>query len=115
LPTAPGAQRRGPRGLGGDLGGGTARTVALGTTVVVGSTNVVVVVGLVGVVIEGADVGATVEGAAVVGVAPEAGRGDAVEFVAVALASVFGALEQAAAPRPNMKSAETVTNLIFCI
>jgi hypothetical protein len=89
--------------------------VALVTAVVVGNTKVVVVVvgRLLGVVIEGEDVGATVEGTAVVDVGAEVDGGDAVEFVAVALASPFGALEQAAVPRPSTTSAERVTNLIF--
>lgn len=88
--------------------------MALGTTVVVGSTKVVVVVGLLGAAIEGVDVGATVEGAAVVDVDVdvEDGCADAVAFFAIALDSPFGALEQAAVPRPNTTSAETVTNLI---
>jgi hypothetical protein len=115
FPTSPGAQRCGPTGFGGGLGW-TTRTAGLGTTVVVGSTKVVVVVGRVlSAVIEGADVGATVEGAAVVDVGAEVDGGDAVEFFAIALASPFGALEQAAVPRPNTTSAETVTNLNFRI
>jgi len=81
---------------------------------VVGSTNVVVVGGLLGVVIEGADVGATVEGTAVVDVG-EVGSADAGEFVAVALGSPLGALEQAAVPRPITTSAGTATNLIVRI
>ena len=88
FPTSPGGQRCGPGGLGGRLVGGALRTVVVGTTVVVGSTNVVVVVGLLGGVIGGADVGATVEGTAVVDVEAEVGcRGDAVEFFAIALDS----------------------------
>jgi len=115
FPTSPGGQRCGPTGLGGGLGW-TTRTVVIGTTVVVGNTKVVVVVvGLLGAVIEGADEGATVEGTAVVEVGAEVDGGDAVEFFAIALASPFGALEQAAVPRPNTTSAETATNLIFCI
>jgi len=98
------------------LGRGTLRTVVPGTTVVVGGTNVVVVVGgLLRVVIEGADVGATVEGTAVVDVGAEVGGADAVEFFAVALSSPLAAPEQAAVPRPNTSSAETVINLIFRI
>jgi hypothetical protein len=89
--------------------------VALGTTVVVGSTKVVVVVGLLGAAIEGVDVGATVEGTAVVDVGAEVGCADAVEFLAIALDSPFGALEQAAVPRPKTTSAETLTNLILRI
>jgi len=82
---------------------------------VVGSTNVVVVGGLLGVVIEGADVGATVEGTAVVEVGADVGSADAVEFLAVALGSPLGALEQAAVPRPITTSAGTTTNLIVRI
>ena len=63
----------------------------------------------------GADVGATVEGTAVVDVGAEVGSADAAEFVAVALDSPSGALEQPAAPRPTTTRAETVTNLIFRI
>jgi hypothetical protein len=103
FPRDPGAQWRRGGGLGGRLGAGTARTVVVGTTVVVGSTKVVVVGGLLGGAIGGADVGATVEGTAVV----------AVELVAIALDSPFGAPEQAAVPRPNTTSAETVTNLVL--
>ena len=80
---------------------------------VVGHRNVVVVGGLLGVVVEGADVGATVEGTAVVDEGTEVA--DAAEFLAVALDSPFGALEQAAVPRPITTSAETVTNLIVRI
>jgi hypothetical protein len=116
FPRSPGGQRRGPGGLGGRLGGETLRTVVLGTTVVVGSTNVVVVGGLLGAVIGGVDVGATVEGTAVVEVGAEVGgRGEAVEFFAIALDSPLAAPEQAAVPRPNTTSAETVTNLILRI
>jgi hypothetical protein len=103
FPRDPGAQWRSGGGLAGRLGAGAARTVVRGTTVVVGSTNVVVVGGLLGGAIGGADVGATVDGTAVV----------AVELVAIALDSPFGAPEQAAVPRPNTTSAETVTNLIL--
>ena len=116
LPRSPGGQRCGPGGLGGRLGGGTFRTVVLGTRVVVGSTNVVVVGGLLGGMIGRADVGATVEGTAVVDVGAEVGcRGDAVEFFAVASDSPLAPPEQAAVPRPNTTSAETVTNLILRI
>jgi hypothetical protein len=89
--------------------------VVLGTTVVVGSTNVVVVGGLLGVVLEGTDVGATPEGAVVVDIGAEAACADAAEFFAVASDSPCGAPEQAAAPRPTTTSADTVTNLILRI
>jgi hypothetical protein len=87
--------------------------VVLGTTVVVGSTKVVVGSTNVVEVVVGADEGATVEGTAVVDVGAE--EVVEFEFVAIALASPFGALEQAAVPRPNATRAETVTNLNFCM
>ena len=116
FPRDPGAQWRRGGGLGGRLGAGTARTLVLGTTVVVGGMNVVVVVGgLLGEVMGGADVGATVEGTAVVDVDADFGGADGVKFFAVAVGSLLPALEQAAVPRPNTTSAETVTNLILRI
>ncbi len=80
----------------------------------VGSTKVVVVVGgLLGVVVEGADVGATVEGTAVVDVGAE--LAEAVEFFAVAFASLLTGLVQAELPKPKTTSAETMAHLIFRI
>jgi hypothetical protein len=89
--------------------------VVLGTTVVVGSTKVVVGNTNVVEVVVGADEGATLGEITVVDVGAEVDGEDVVEFefVAIALASPFGALEQAAVPRPNTTSAETVTNLNF--